>query len=193
MAGAWKHEQSVCTKSVEYLDGAAVERRSKPWVYDNKSFCTRGIVKDAKGGIWDRLGGGYWTEDQYVQETGYSFVLNTAVGDDASSDLYGESVQFLVDKETNRIRSVQQRKTWEKVTQIAPNLIKVECIHTVFDMNGRPRTTAWNSHIEKKINTLDSYEKNISADDLSDFVIFLKNTGNDDLLPLGRLKSSKLK
>ena len=66
-------------------------------------------------------------------------------------DLYGESVDFIVDKSTGKITDVQQRKSWVRYISLAPGLVKQESIHTVYDEKGQPTESAWNTSLKKRI------------------------------------------
>jgi len=173
-AGEWESEQATTTQAVKYQNGQPVTDNSLG-VYTAKNKVYLGHEIDKNSNIWQLYDSGYWTNTDHGDSVGYAYVKSHMPGDSDYPDEYGESVVFEVDKLTNKIIDVQQRKTWGKYVPIEDGLMKEEDVHTVYDEHGEPIETAWNTSLCRRKKTFSEHGSDKAK--YSDFVAYLKNSG----------------
>jgi hypothetical protein len=179
MAGTWESTQSTETRSVHYKDGQPASEENPMGVYTAKAAETIGWQKDRNGDIWEEYDSDYWTEVDYGDYIGYQFITVSSPGVADYPDIYTESVNFAVDKATNKILHAAPYRAWGKHTFVAPEIMKEQEVHTTYDEHGLPESTAWNTTLHRRIEPFVVFR-----DSYKDFVTYLNNNGLADLIPL---------
>ncbi len=183
-AGRWESKQATNTRGIKYVHGQPVALNTLG-VYTCKMAETSGWQRDKTGGIWDRFESNYWTETDYDDLKALVYVKFRVPGTDEYPDSYHESISFDIDKKTNKITDVQQRKTWTKVSFVAPGIIKQDSVHTIYNESGEPEKSAWNTILCKRVGpftALGSTYKATSEQMHQDFVNYLKSNGMSNLI-----------
>jgi hypothetical protein len=190
-AGEWKTTQATNTKSLIYKSGFPYGTVIGG-VYTSKGEETEGKQKDKNGEIWEQYGSNYWTETDHGDTKAMSYVTLDLPGAYDYPDSYTESVVFTLDKASNKITAVCQKRCWSKLINVAPGIMKEEEVHTAFDESGKPTVSAWNTSIMKRTHLFSEYDGKLVDDKelQRDFVSYLINNGLRDVIPPGA-KSNK--
>jgi hypothetical protein len=184
-AGGWQCSQETNTRWQKYVNGKTTEQ--KPLGAHLASGAESiGLQKDSFGNIWDEFGGGYWQEMDYGTDKGRTYVKFRLPGNNNGADYVAESVEFDIDKRTNKIKSVQQRKTQSRSSYVAPNVMKEEEAHVIYDEKGQPIEAAWNTILLNRIKPFGEVES-----ERADFVRYLTASGLQSLIPGGSLTARK--
>lgn len=183
--GAWTTNQATSVRFVKYVDGQPIDAEPQG-VYTKKCTCYCGDQKDKYGDVWHEFKSGYWTYAQFDRYTGYSFIRYSAPGSGEYPDQYSESIRFAVDDQTHKIIESSHRRSWVRYVFVAPGLMKEDSVCTVYDETGLPRSTAWETELEKRAASsaeFDSFLNSIASSSQADFVSFLRNNGFEHLIP----------
>jgi hypothetical protein len=178
-AGGWECSQETNTRWLKYVNGKTPVEQKPLGVHPAKGAESIGLQKDSYGNIWDEFGGGYWQEMDYNTDKGRTYVKYRLPGYSNQLDYIAESVEFDIDKRTNKIKSVQQRRTQSRSAFVAPNIMKEEEAHTAYNEKGQPIESGWNTILLKKIRPFVEVES-----ERSDFVRYLTDSGLQSLIPL---------
>ena len=190
-AGEWESTQATCTKAVKYINGQQ-HAVAAVGCYTCKGRESSVLQKDRNGDVWSWYSSGYWTRTEYKDDIGHSFKKFTAPGPAEYPDLYAESIDFHVDKSTNKITYVYQSKSWTRYVYLSPGLCKKDEVRTTFDEKGEPSVSAWNTLLYKRIGTFAEIEMLIATDTevqeqiRQDFFNYLKNNGMANLIPANK-------
>jgi len=185
-SGGWQCSQETNTRWQKFVDGKTPLEQKPLGVHPAAGAESIGLQKDKYGNIWDEFGGGYWQEMDYATDKGHTYVKFRVPGDATNTDYYAESVEFDVDKRTNKIKSVQQRRTQSRSAYVAPDILKEEEMHTAYNEKGQPIESAWNTILLKRISPFAAIDS-----ERSDFVRFLTAKGLQSLIPPGSVSTKQ--
>jgi hypothetical protein len=185
-AGSWTCWQETNTRWQKYVNGTTAIEQKPLGIHPAAGAESIGLERDRYGTVWDEFGGGYWQEMDYAADKGHTYVTFRVPGDYSNTDYYAESVEFDVDKRTNKIKSVEQRRTKSRSTYIAPDRMKEEEMHTVYNEKGKLIESAWNAIELKRISSFAEVES-----ERSDFVRYLTEKGLQNLIPVGSVSAQQ--
>ncbi len=191
-AGEWAMTQATNTRSVHYINGQPIERGNKG-VYTAKAEENDiGFERDKNNDIWHQYQSGYWTETEYDNEIAHSFIRYSAPGSAEYPDLYTDSICFTINKQKGNIIKVQQIRSWQRLICLTNGAMKTEKVHTVYDADGMPISSAWNTALMKRTKTFDESNAELAKlpgytiyrmEMLIDFIHCLKSNGLENLIP----------
>jgi hypothetical protein len=186
LGGRWKTSKATNTRRVKIIDGKPVDIKTLG-LYTMKSIEDWGSVKDKNGAVWEKYDSNYWAPVDYGDSINYSYIILSGPGKGEYPDLYTKCIDFIVDKKTNIITSVQQRKAWDKHTLLAPGKVQDDIVQTEYDENGKHTLTSWNTSIMKQEQDFDRLnngrDESDRIKDFYDLKNFLSQYGKQDLLP----------
>jgi hypothetical protein len=185
-AGGWQCSQETNTRWLKYANGKTPIEQKPMGAHAAAGAESIGLQKDKFGNIWDEFGGGYWQEMDYGTDSGHTFVKVRQPGESGNTDYYAESVEFDVDKQTNKIKSVQQRRTQSRSSYVAPDIMKEEEAHTAYNEKGSPIESGWNTILLRRISPFVEVES-----ERSDFVRYLTDKGLQSLIPGGSVTAKQ--
>lgn len=184
-SGKWQGNQAVNTRAIKYMNGLPVDCQPIG-VHDAADMFIKGIVRDKKGDIWHWFKSDYWSETDHGDELTESYVLYSSPGGGDYRDFFAESVDFNVDKMSNRILALRRAKAWTRYINLSPGMMKEETVRSNFDLQGHPTATTFNTAVERRIKPFEAYAPALASKKpiMDEFVKWLHGHGLDSLIPV---------